>query len=217
MKRTVYVSAEADGRLLTYLRDTGADVVCTGPTDEVYGAIATHPDIRMCALTDRLLIKTRPGELGRDYPGCAAFCALCLDRYFIHNLKITDPRLLEAARKAGKTLVDVKQGYSRCSSSVVDGRSVITADPGIAAALEKLGDVDVLTVTPGHVLLPGFDHGFIGGASGRVGDELVFSGDLSAHPDFAAIGKFAEERGVRLRYFPEFPLTDIGSIIEITG
>ena len=216
MKRTVYFSAEEDGRLLTYLRSTGADVVCVEPTEEVYGAINTHPDIRMCAVTERILVRARPSELGRVYPESAAFCALCLDRYFIHNLKITEPRLLDAAREAGKTLVDVKQGYARCSSAAVDGRSVITADPGIAAALEKLGDVDVLTVTPGHVLLPGFDHGFIGGASGRVGDELVFSGDLSAHPDFAAIGRFAEERGVRIRYFPEFPLTDIGSIIEIT-
>ena len=215
MKRTVYVSAEADGRLLEYLRDTGADVVCVGPTDEVYGAINSHPDIRMCAVTDRRLIKARPGELGREYPECAAFCALCLDRYFIHNLKITDPRLLEAAKEAGKTPVDVRQGYARCSSAVVDGRSVITADPGIAAALRKLGDVDVLTVTEGHVLLTGFDHGFIGGASGRVGDELIFNGDLSAHPDHCAIEKFAAERGIRIRYFPEFPLTDIGSIIEI--
>ena len=122
-----------------------------------------------------------------------------------------------AAKAAGKIPVDVRQGYARCSSAVVDGRSVITADPGIAAALMKLGDVDVLTVEPGHVLLPGFDYGFIGGASGRVGDELIFSGDLSAHPDFRAIEAFADQRGVRLKCFPEFPLTDIGSIIEISG
>ena len=111
MKRTVYVSAEADGRLLEYLRDTGADVVCVGPTDEVYGAINSHPDIRMCAVTDRRLIKARPGELGREYPECAAFCALCLDRYFIHNLKITDPRLLEAAKEAGKAIWDAVSGF----------------------------------------------------------------------------------------------------------
>ena len=217
MRSTVYVSAEADGRLLEHLRNTGADVVCVGPTDEVYGAIDSHPDIRMCAVTGSQLITARPGELGRGYPACAAFCALCLDRYFVHNLKITNPRLLEAAKAAGKIPVDVRQGYARCSSAVVDGRSVITADPGIAAALVKLGDVDVLTVEPGHVLLLGFDYGFIGGASGRLGDELVFSGDLSAHPDFRAIEAFADQRGVRLKYFPEFPLTDIGSIIEITG
>jgi len=172
----------------------------------------------MCAIagaSGQTLVSARPGELGHDYPECAAFCALCLDRYFVHNLGITNPRLLAAAKAAGKTPVDVRQGYARCSCAAVDGRSVITADPGIAAALDALGDVDVLTVAPGHVLLPGFEYGFIGGASGRVGDELVFSGDLSAHPDFEAIEAFVTSRGVRLRYFPEFPLTDIGSIIEI--
>jgi len=78
----------------------------------------------------------------------------------------------------------------------------------------KNTDVEVLTVREGHVLLPGFDTGFIGGASGRVGDEIIFNGDLSAHPDFEKIRDFIQCRGLKVRYFPGLPLTDIGSIIE---
>ena len=70
------------------------------------------------------------------------------------------------------------------------------------------------TVVSGHVLLPGYDEGFIGGASGRVGDEVIFHGDLAAHPDFRGIVSFIESRGLRVKYFGGFALTDIGGIIE---
>jgi hypothetical protein len=94
----------------------------------------------------------------------------------------------------------------------VDEDSIITYDRGIAKAAEAAG-INVLTVDPGHVELPGYDTGFIGGTSGRVGDEIIFNGDLSAHPDCQAIRQFIEERGLKVRYFSGYPLRDIGSII----
>jgi len=215
--KTIYVSERADERLLEYLRTLGREVRKVPASALVYDAVSAHPDIYMCALkteNSNVLIKAQPGELGYEYPACAAFNAVCLDKYFVHCLKYTNTRLLKAAENAGKIPVNVRQGYTKCSCTVVDGHSVITADPGIAACLERLGGVDVLRIRPGYVSLPGFDYGFLGGASGRVGDELIFSGDLSAHPDFGVISDFIKAHGVQLRYFPEYPLEDIGSIIE---
>ena len=100
--------------------------------------------------------------------------------------------------------------------SMVDGRSVITSDPGVYAALAGVPELSVLKVRPGFVSLPGYGTGFIGGASGRVGDEVVFNGDLSEHPDFRQISAFIAERGLRVKHFPGLPLTDVGSIIEET-
>ncbi|MFR2966829.1 MAG: DUF6873 family GME fold protein [Anaerovoracaceae bacterium] len=60
----------------------------------------------------------------------------------------------------------------------------------------------------------GYKYGFLGGASGRIGDEIVFNGDLAAHSDYEEIKSFIQERGLRLVYFRQYPLTDIGSIIE---
>ncbi|MBQ1825580.1 MAG: hypothetical protein II113_03075, partial [Firmicutes bacterium] len=42
---------------------------------------------------------------------------------------------------------------------------------------------------------------------------LVFNGDLSAHPDYRAITDFASEHGVGVKFFADWKLTDIGSII----
>ncbi len=97
---------------------------------------------------------------------------------------------------------------------VVDGRSVLTADEGIYRTLSGLADLDVLKVTPGHVELPGFDTGFLGGASGRVENTMLFCGDLSRHPDYYEIVTFIMSRGLDLKFFDSFPLLDVGSLIE---
>ena len=93
--------------------------------------------------------------------------AVCTGKYFIHNLQYTDPDLLAAAEaKAAAehtslTKIHVKQGYTRCSLLPVDDQSFITSDTGIAKTLADY-DTDVLLIRPGHILLPGFDYGFIG-------------------------------------------------------
>ena len=117
------------------------------------------------------------------------------------------------AKSMGLTFIDVPQGYARCSCLPVDETSIITADRGIIGPCRAAG-LSVLEVTPGHVLLPGYTYGFIGGCGGRVGDTIVFHGSLNQHPDGDAIRRFIEERGLACVDFPEFPLTDIGSIIE---
>ena len=64
------------------------------------------------------------------------------------------------------------------------------------------------------VELPGYKRGFIGGASGRVGDEIWFNGDLNAHPDAQNIVNFICRCGLTVCWISDVPLVDIGSIIE---
>ena len=147
------------------------------------------------------------------YPKDIAYNAACTGRFLIHNLKHTAPLILEQAEKAKMKLIDVPQGYAKCSTVVLDKNTIITYDSGIVRACKEADGPKALLISPGHVRLEGYNTGFIGGASGRVGDEIIFSGDLSAHPDFLAIKDFIEDRGLKCKWFPEFPLTDIGSII----
>ena len=64
-----------------------------------------------------------------------------------------------------------------------------------------------------HVVLPGFSYGFIGGASGRTGSEIVFNGDITMHPDCGKMLGFIRERGLTVKWFSGYPLTDIGTIL----
>ena len=190
----VYLSEKANA----LLKNEFADVVLVGKAAPVYPAIETHPDIYMCRLPDGCLIKAQKGEIGNSYPKDIPFNAVCLDRYFIHNLKYTNQRLLKCAKELGLKPVNVKQGYTKCSCTVVDGKSIITADEGIFSALSAIDDVDVLKITPGYVALNGFEFGFLGGASGRVGNTMYFSGDITKHPDYSKISSFIYERGLEI-------------------
>ena len=77
--------------------------------------------------------------------------------------------------------------------------------------------MDVLEIEPGHILLPGFDTGFIGGATFKLSaHELAFTGELDGHPDRPAIEAFLEARGVEPVYLTTQPAFDIGSAVPLT-
>jgi len=96
---------------------------------------------------------------------------------------------------------------------VVDENSIITPDIGIQKACLNAG-LDVLLIEKGQVVLEGYDYGFIGGASGKVGNRIIFNGDITLHSDYDKIRSFIEARNLEIVYFDQYPLTDIGSIIE---
>ena len=211
MKNKVIISKDAGEELKAYLEDK-AQVIVFGGIDTVAEPIRNHPDLVYCRLKEDAIFLGNEQLLAPDYPGDIIYNGFSTGKYFIHDLKHTDEELLKAVDELGLIKVNVKQGYACCSIVPVDEDSIITADRGIARAAEAAG-IAVLTVGPGHVELPGYDTGFLGGTSGRVGDEILFNGDLSAHPDFDTIREFIESRGLQIKYFESYPLRDIGSII----
>ena len=213
--KKIYIAKDTNRILQDYLQEKGYSLELISSEGLVDPPISCHPDVFLCKLglgDDAMFIHALDSELGMGYPAEAAFNAACTGKYFIHNLKVTAPRLLDAARSAGMELIHVPQGYAKCSTVIVDERSIITYDRGIEKACSSAG-LNVLLITPGHVLLPGYTTGFIGGCSGRIEDEVIFNGNLSAHPDFDRIRDFIQSRGLKCVWFKEYPLTDIGSII----
>lgn len=211
----IFQAAPAELRL--WLESQGYTVIPVSPAPNVSTPIANHPDIQMCRLgcnDSSPLFRAKTTDLASlsgDYPGDVPFNAACTGRYFIHNTSYTDPKLMQEAVNAGMIIVDVRQGYTKCSCTIVDEGSIITYDAGICKACRNAG-MDVLLIEPGHIRLDGYDTGFIGGTSGRVGDTIVFNGDISAHPDGERIMDFIKSRGLECKYF-DYELSDIGSII----
>lgn len=234
----IFLSENANELLKKYLKDKGHHICEIKRTNAVYDAVSTHADIYLCPLSCGLVVAQEQCDrigvqleelvgsaelnepvywvgsspLGFKYPENIKYNAVQMGKHFIHNLKYTDKLLLGMAKRLGLNMISVKQGYTKCNLVVVDDQSAITSDVGLAKALRSNG-IDVLIVTPGHVLLEGFSYGFLGGASGRIGDEILFNGNLSAHPDYAAIKAFIENKSLKIKDFKEYPLEDIGSII----
>lgn len=210
--KKVYISQLADNRIKEHLECSGYQVVLVSPRAHVDPAINCHPDIYICHLGESIFYGD-PKKLEYDYPGHAIYNGCSTGKYFIHNLNITDKDLLKEVEGAGLIKVHVNQGYAKCSCIVVDENSIITADRGIAKAVLNAG-LDVLVIDQGQVVLDGYPYGFVGGASGKVENTILFNGDLRKHSNYKEIREFIERRGASIKYFEEYPLTDIGSIIE---
>lgn len=155
------------------------------------------------------------GNLSPKYPGDIALNALRIGRYLFCNMEHTDVRLLEYCEKYCIEVVNVKQGYTKCSVCVVQEDAAITSDPQLAEVMVQKR-INVLVIEPGYIDLEGYDYGFIGGASGKIAaDTLCFTGSLKNHPSNNSICDFLKEHGVNKVELTERRCFDIGSIIPL--
>ena len=180
----------------------GSVYIQLSASNNTYFSIASHPDIFMCDIGNNTLIvaPSLPKPVidhvraaGRDvvyaeaspagtYPGTAMLNAVRVGKHLIHNLQSTDGGIKRFADKAGLKFIDVAQGYARCSVIPITDTALITCDAGIAKETRKAG-LDTLLISPGRIILPGEQYGFIGGASGILPDgRILFLGDITKHP-----------------------------------
>lgn len=225
----IFLSELADKAFIEFMKSKGTIILV--PRDDRFDPrISSHPDLVISIIDHMIVIDQHasdqifqqlkqygiPYVLGNTfleptYPKDIAFNAVITDSLFVHKLNTSDYLLSLHSKNTGKTMCNVKQGYTKCSTVVIDNLQLITSDQGIYHATKDL--LPVLNIQPGYVLLEGYDYGFLGGASGFVEDTLIFHGDLSNHPDFDRITAFVSSVGMKIHYFKHFPLTDIGSVL----
>jgi len=150
--------------------------------------------------------------VGFRYPGSAKYNAVLTEKYIIHNLRISDPLLLEQAAALQK--IHVNQGYTRCNLLAMGNTHFITSDKGIYRILSAR-DMQVLFVDPNGIRLPGFSHGFFGGACGVMERTVFISGSLRYQPHGEVIRQFIAAAGFAVEELYDGPLFDGGSIIFV--
>ena len=151
-------------------------------------------------------------NMGRDYPHDVLFNAAAVGDRLICRRDAVSGRVAELYGE--ENIINVKQGYAKCSTCVVSDKAIITADVSIAEAAEKKG-IDVLSVSPAGVRLDGYDCGFIGGATGADKENVYFCGNVDLHPDGDKIKEFCEKHGKRAVSLSERSLYDYGTLIFI--
>ena len=153
-------------------------------------------------------------DIGGEYPQNVALNAAVLGKNLICRVDSLDDKVKAYCKANGFTLINVKQGYAKCSCAVVSDNAVITEDVGIYRTLSKT-DIEVLLIGKGSVNLEGADCGFIGGATGydRSNNTLYFCGDICEHPDFDKIKGFCDQHGTKIECLSDSQLLDIGGIL----
>lgn len=219
--------------IIKALTSLGIQVIPIKPDIRLPKPLQGHGDMQICYLGQgKMLLLPGREELreaftglgfltedsdppGKYYPQDVKLNAVFLGKKCICNSKTIDKKITNHCREQGIEIVEVSQGYSKCNLCVVDERSGITSDKGIERVLSKLG-LDILLISEGHIQLPGYPWGFIGGCSGLLGkDTIAFTGSLNSHPDAEKIKNFIHRRRMNIIELTNGPLLDIGSILPL--
>ncbi len=148
------------------------------------------------------------------YPNDASLDCLRMGKQMFCG-KGTDKKVLETETTSGCEIIFTKQGYVKCSVCVVGKDALITEDCGLAKQFEEHG-FDVLLLKKREVVLPGYNCGFIGGASFKfANDGLAFFGDVKKHSEYENIKSFCASHGVFCEALSESVLTDFGGAMCI--
>lgn len=228
----VIVAGNVDGKSIEKLNKLNVEIFKTKKCNDVYEEISYHPDIQMFLDNNKIIIspnmydnyiKNLENEkilidkgisyLNSKYPENIMYNACVVGKYFIHNLKYTDKKILEDIEKQGYKLMNIKQGYSKCSISIVDENSIITSDRGIEKELSKY--LDVLYVEPDENITLGNMQGFIGGATGLINDKWCINGDINRLKECNKIVDFVTSKKKEIICLNNNQIEDIGSILFI--
>ena len=154
-------------------------------------------------------IITTPDPISGEYPHYIGLNCARVGKYLICAAKYSHP-LIVGDNSDIIDIIDVKQGYARCSTCVVRD-AIITADRGIYEQFPA----EKLLIEAGHSELYGYDHGFIGGCSGFFENKLLFTGDIKSHPDYKKIKDFCDCRSVEIVSLSQEKLRDYGGILIV--
>lgn len=194
--------------------------------------VCTHADTLIFSLGDTFVantnyVRTLPSFIKERitettdtpygaYPTDTAFNALVLGTRLFARLDSLSGAVRTVAEKNGLSLVNVRQGYARCSTLALGtANAAVTADAGMAHTL-CANCVDVLEIEHGHVALDGCEYGFIGGASftDEANHRVFFFGNLASHPNSARMEAFLARHGYEVISL-DGTLTDFGGGIMI--
>lgn len=196
------------------LRNLDYNIIPTKKINEFYLPEQKHADMQLLKIKDRIFtLENCAGKPERKYPYNVLLNCLYFNDKLYGKLTAVDDSVIAYCKQNGIETVNVNQGYTRCSTLVIAEKAAITADKSIEKALKNDG-AEVLLISPGNIVLEGFDYGFIGGAGFADNRTVYFFGDITKHPDFVKISAFTEKYNSKIEILcKKQPLTDIGGAV----
>ncbi len=212
------------------LKKMGYVIVKLPPFEKLQSCVASHADMLIFFDGNKIIthidyysinkkifdslgieIQTTDEAVSNMYPKDILFNAvLTKNKVLFSKTASTSKYISNLAEKK----VNVKQGYTACSTCRVTDNAFITTDKGLYDAYTANG-IDALPVEKEGIDLPGYDCGFIGGASAVLDDFVCFFGDIKEHTDYIKINSFIEKHGKKAVSLSDEKLTDVGGAVVI--
>lgn len=221
-------------KIIKALEDRGIRCIKTEPDYRLPVPVAGHADMQMFhlngnrtfVLKGERALKSQLEEAGfivaetenppvAQYPGDVLCNALQIGDKLFASVGAVDPGIYSIAESMGLRTIHVNQGYTRCSTAVIDEKSIITMDAGTGAAGKFMG-LDIMIIPERSIVLEGYDYGFIGGCCGLIDKNvLAFTGRLDSLNFEKPIIDFLSERNIQAVELTNEPMIDIGGILPL--
>lgn len=230
--KSVAISSEAE-KAISKLNQLGIKTIEINKSAYLPAGIDSHADLQILHLEDnrfltatehlctgeskkKINIERLRGNLGKKYPFDVPLNCVFIGNKLICNTNTVALQVLEFAEESGFQVIHVNQGYTRCSTAVINKDAIITDDITIFTAAQNFLN-DVLFISKGSIRLNGYSYGFIGGCCGKISkNELAFNGRIDSHENANSIIDFLSKHNIEPIELHNDCLYDIGGIIPIT-
>lgn len=208
-------------------------VLSLKPYEKLDAPVSSHPDMLICAIDDCVfcykdyyninidtfnsiekkgykIIKT-DHICNKKYPYDIGLNVLIIGKRIFCNRNFTAKEIIEYCENNGYKIINVKQGYSACSTFVVDENNVITSDLGMQKVFEKEG-INVVVVSNSDIILEGYNCGFIGGSGFLLDKCAYFFGEIDDKERYGNIIEFLDGLNIKTVILTENKLHDYGGV-----
>ena len=221
-------------QIVAALEKRGIRCITTKPDARLQPPVSDHADMQMFHLNENRTfvlkgeqeLKQRLEQAGfmvaetanppiATYPGDVLCNAMQIGDKLFASVGAVEPTIYSVAESMGLRTIHVNQGYTKCSTAVINENAIITMDAGIGAAGKFMG-LDIMIISERHIQLPGYEYGFIGGCCGLIDKNvLAFTGRLDSLSFEKPIQEFCKKHNVQIVELTDEPMFDIGGILPL--
>lgn len=227
--KTILISP-VDGRIFNYFKDK-LNVIESDCVEDLIPYERFHADMQVLNLNGKLFVNsnckgimrildklsipyTQCEEIGSKYPDNVALNAALVGDKLLCKEKALHPLVKKYCIDNNIHVLNVNQGYTKCSTLVLNENAIITDDESIEK-VSLINNINVLKIRKGDIFLDDKTVGFIGGASGVIDNTVYFFGDLNSHQDKDKIIEFISVNKMNYKCVKSDRLIDIGGIVII--
>ncbi|WP_425540163.1 DUF6873 family GME fold protein [Microaceticoccus formicicus] len=232
--KTILISNKISDKLRLFITNLNINIIESVDNKSLPNPVSDHPDMSIHPINSNVfmvdvnvfsdyqdLLSNYPIDiipsndaLGEMYPYDSLLNVSRIGNYFIHN-NYTSDDLIRWFNNLKFEHLPVKQGYSKCSTLILNCDTIVTSDKGIHKAIISKG-LNSYLIPPGGIELKGYDTGFIGGTGGMISpDTLLLSGDLELYEHGEFLKIILDDLKIKAVYPKDEKLVDLGSIILI--
>lgn len=230
-KVTLAAISEEAGEAITKLNSLGIKTIRIKKYNKLPEPVSSHADIQFLHMENNSIfhyehlflgefeekfnLMSIPEKADKKYPDDVRLNCTIIGNKLICNTKTISRSILEYADYNAMTVINVNQGYARCSICVVNENTIITDDKSIFAAAGNFFN-DTQYISKGSIGLNGYDYGFIGGCCGKIDKNIIaFNGAIESHKDYKVIIDCLERNNTECIELSRNKLYDIGGIIPL--